>query len=117
MTNPRPENKGGDSLPRHLLDEILRLTTQGVEAAQEEEASSSEVQLLKQVVRRFSGQALALDPMIVALVEAMLSEEFGSALEPAELASMSKWVADSLWDDPVARRRIEQLWVQLDRAA
>ena len=66
------------------------------------------------VARQFAGQPITVEPAGVALIAAVLQNQFPFLAErPTLLARAARTVAESLLSDPTACRRVEHLWATL----
>jgi hypothetical protein len=66
------------------------------------------------VVRRHQNEAFEIDPVAVDLVEALLRCEFKNPItSPEGWRRMCYDVAKTLFDDPVARQRMQAIWTAL----
>lgn len=97
---------------RGLLESVLRQTLQ--ESSSPEDLDPTEKAALMEVAARHRGAALTPDPIVVELVEAILTAHFRNLSGSAELfSSISGEIAQSLFDDPAARPRLEAFWDRL----
>lgn len=92
-----------------LLEEVLERSL----AAGPEALDLSQRQALAEVARRHRGQPLAVEPMVVELVREVLRGQFPVAGGQGLWERLVLQVAESLWDDPAARARLEGLWKRL----
>ena len=87
-----------------LMERVLRETLAVTEA--DVPLEGAELTALEDVARRFIGTALSLHPVVVALVQAILSARFGSlACRPDVGQAVSQRIAETLWDDPTSQVR------------
>ena len=78
------------------------------------ENSSAEKGAILEVARKFQGQPFSLDPVLGELVRAVLRsrlpERAGSG---AAWREISAEIAETLFEDPVSRDRLERFWSRL----
>ncbi len=97
------------------MERVLRETLAVTEA--DVPLEGAELTALEDVARRFIGTALSLHPVVVALVQAILSARFGSlACYPDVGQAVSLRIAQTLWDDPTSQARLLRLWARLTEA-
>jgi hypothetical protein len=73
---------------------------------------------LVEVARRHQGRPLSLDPIMVDLVQAIVSINLGHlAAKDADWHAMSRQLAATLWEDPPSQERLERFWTRLSEAA
>ncbi len=97
---------------RGLLEEVVRQTL----AAEEENAARDRLiaECLREVRARHAGRPLTLDPVVLDLVDAVLEREFaGDGRRRAMWRGVSRQVAQTVYDDPACRQRLEGLWSRL----
>jgi hypothetical protein len=111
----RPNEAAQDPAPqtapdRAMMEEVLKRTLR-------ESANSldpTERDALLTVVRRHRGEPFEIDPVAVDLVEVLLRCEFKNPISSAEVwRRMCYEVAKTLFDDPVARQRMQGIWTAL----
>lgn len=101
-----------DAASQALLELVLQQTM--VAYARSEGAPASAREALRAVAQRFAGSSLTFEPCLLALVEAVLREPFaGWAPAGADWDALCRRVAQTMYDDPTARARLESLWAQL----
>ncbi len=106
---PSPSSETHD---RALLESVLRQTLE--EGRSPEELESPEKAALLDVAGRHRGEPLSLDPIVAELVAALLTTYFRNLSGSPEFWSrISGEIAQSLFDDPVARLRLEAFWNRL----
>jgi len=95
-------------LSRGLLDEVIRQT----ESMSQETSAADQADLeaLLAVARRYAGQPLTLDPILVELVQAMLVRQFERQASQVDWRGISLKVAQTLFDDPQAQTKLHRLW-------
>lgn len=96
----------------NLLDQVLRQTALASMAGALGGEAADEA--LREVARRYRGQEFALDPIGVELVHASLSNQFpilGSG--DRDWRTISRRIAQTLFDDPVAHAEFLALWNRL----
>lgn len=82
--------------------------------AAEDALEPRQIEALKEVARRHPGAKLVLDPIAVELVLAVVGVQFGALAVAASVWQEAAWqIAQALWEDPVARPRLEALWGHL----
>lgn len=101
----------GRSLPRHLLEEVLRQTSAMMEDASE--STDEDLGALLVVARRHVGRVLTLEPVLIELVEAMLRHQFEAHLPTEDWEPMARQIAETLYEDPAAQERLQRLWSRL----
>ena len=103
---------GGRPLDRTLLERVLQETLTDGDLC--EAMSAADKKALSEVATRYPNQHLSLDPVVVALVRAVLRTHF-EALPGSEdfWQAISVEISQSLWDDVAARSRLEVFWQHL----
>jgi hypothetical protein len=97
---------------RGLLDEVLKKTLVSRDDETRERLESLE-ELLK-VARRRRGEAFALDPIGIELVQSVLRTPFRALLASEEQwLAMTTKVARTLCEDPASYDRLTTLWRRL----
>ena len=95
---------------RAMMEEVLKRTLS-------ESANSldpAEREALRTVVLRHRDEAFEIDPVAVDLVEVLLKLEFKNSISSPEVwRRMCYEVAKTLFDDPVARQRMQSIWTAL----
>jgi hypothetical protein len=95
---------------RAMMEEVLKRTLS--ESASSLDATERDALLT--VVRRHRGEAFDVDPVAVDLVEVLLRCEFKNPVCSTELwRRMCYEIAKTLFDDPVARQRMQGIWTAL----
>ncbi|NQU23380.1 MAG: hypothetical protein HQ567_19035 [Candidatus Nealsonbacteria bacterium] len=103
---------GGQPYDRALLERVLQETLTD-ESARESLSGVDRAALLG-VAARYRNQPLSLDPIVIALIEAMVQTHFGILSDVAEFwRPITAQIGRTLWDDPVARARLEVFWHRL----
>ena len=75
------------------------------------------VEALQGVARQYAGAPWALQPVLVALVRAVLSVRLAALVSPAESwQTMAQRIAETLWEDPRSQERLRTLWTRLTEA-
>jgi len=106
---PSPSSEMHD---RALLESVLRQTLE--ESRSPEEMDLPEKAALLDVAGRHRGKPLSGDPIVTELVEALLTTYFRNVSGSREFwSSISGEIAQTLFDDPVARLRLEAFWKRL----
>ncbi len=101
-----------DAGDRALFDAVLNETETalGGDAAR----LSGFLRQLQGLAAEHAGQPLSLRPVTVGLVGALLAPQVSGAIAASRLWSqVCDRVAQSLFDDPVARERLDRLWARL----
>jgi hypothetical protein len=76
----------------------------------------ADMEAIRQVARRHADAPLALNPIAVELVQAMLQAQFRAHPDWLPVwQSASGEIARTLFDDPSSRERLEALWDRLLR--
>jgi hypothetical protein len=111
-TPPGPRSPTEESSQRALMEKVLRQTLESAEADSAED--EAELGVLRGVASRYRGQPFGLEPVAVGLVEAMLHARFPETLFRGSMwQSMSRHIAQQLYEDPLCRGRLERLWAGL----
>ena len=72
---------------------------------------------LRAVARQHAGTAWALQPVVVAMVHAVLAVRFGTPVNRPEFwHGMAQRIAAALWGDPRSQERLQTLWKHLTEA-
>ncbi len=99
---------------RTLLEQVLRQTLQENGAGVQLEDADKEA--LLQVTARYRDQPFSLEPIAVEMVWAILQTHFQTLSHSTGFWRMvSAEIAQTLFDDPQARPRLEELWRHLCR--
>lgn len=99
-------------LGKDLLNSVLRQTAQTGESS--DAVTGNDLSALRDVAARYRGRPLVLEPVVVELVQAVLSEQFQPVVVTAESwNTMCHGIAQTLFDDPVSRDRLDSLWARL----
>ncbi len=93
-----------------LLETVLRQTLAGDE---ENPLSDRQRAALMDVARRWQGAAFSQEPVLLELVGSVLQVEFLGSWDEVELRTVSQRIAQSLFEDPAARCRVEALWTRI----
>lgn len=97
-----------------LLGEVIS-QTDNLFAAEAAEDDAHPV-ALREVAERHRGEELSVDPVMVELVEAVISD-LASRISHNELRRRLVFhVAESLSEDPAAYKRVSSLWRNLQRS-
>lgn len=73
---------------------------------------------LRAVAQRHAGRPFSLDPVTIALVEAVLADSYQRLFaQPEGWRQMVADVARTLFEDPPAHERLARLWAQLGGAS
>ena len=103
---------GGRPYDRALLERVLQETLTD-ENARESLSRVDKVALLD-VAARYRDQPLSLDPIVIALIEAMVQTHFEVLSGLAEFwRPITTQIGRTLWDDPMTRARLELFWHRL----
>jgi hypothetical protein len=94
---------------------LARVLQQTLAAADEQDAANSaDLQRLRAIAHRRKGQNLVLEPVVIEMVRGVLGAEFaGLDKDPERFNDITMRIARSLLDDPVANKRLENLWARL----
>lgn len=101
----------GESSPRRLLDVVLEQTLAALAADGSPPAC---LDALRAVAHRHAGCPFSLEPVTVALVEAVLADTYQHLF--ADQEGWRKMVADvarTLYEDAPAHERLANLWAEL----
>jgi hypothetical protein len=111
-------SRQGDQRPpspesyRELLDEVLKQTLVSRDDQTRERLESFDE--LLEIARRRRGEAFALDPIGIELVQTVLRTPFRALLASEDQwHEMTEQVARTLCEDPVAYDRLNTLWRRL----
>lgn len=103
---------GGRPYDRALLERVLQETLTDDDAR--EPLSGADKAALLAVAARHRNQPLSLDPIVIALIEAMVQTHFGVLSDSAEFwRPIAVQIGRTLWDDPTARARLAVFWHRL----
>lgn len=110
-----PSAAASEALGRELLDSVLRQTAKNQPAEDAgEAASAADLAALQTVAQRHGGKPLLVEPVVIELVQAVLSEQFQPLIASDESwQTMCSGIAQTLYDDPVSRERLDTLWSRL----
>jgi hypothetical protein len=98
-----------------LLEQVIRQTLMLDQSTAAE--NHVQVQALREVASRHGGAEFALDPIAVEMVQAIFSAQFsGSSAASDRWQTVSRRVAETLYEDPVSRDRLAALWARLAEA-
>ena len=102
----------GEATQKRLLEQVLRQTA--LASMSEEAMDAQHLESLRGVAKRLQGQPFTLQPVAVELVHATLQPQFEMlSSSPRDWKVISARIAETLFDDPLARKRLESLWRQL----
>lgn len=105
-------SSGSSGIDSSLLEEVLRRTLEAAESLDAFEAS--DLKPLLEVAERHRGRPLELEPVAVDLVDAALRDYFRQGPGGMdEWRQISRRVAETLFEDPTARERLEAFWNRL----
>lgn len=102
----RPHAPADDE--KSLLDQVLRQTEQS--ADERDTADRAVWGRLLGVAERHSGEPFGLEPVLVEMVDASLESQFGTGIDPETRRAACRRIAQTLFDDPTSRERLELLW-------
>jgi hypothetical protein len=104
--------EANETLGRDLLDSVLRQTAPSSSA--DDAPTAADMVALRDVADRHRGKKLVVQPIVVELVQAVLSEQFQPVVASGESwDTMCSGIAQTLFDDPVSRDRLDSLWSRL----
>lgn len=115
-SQPQPD----DDFARRLDDGKLldRIVEETMHAEVDRSSDADDLLLLRDVAARFPRAPFELDPVCVEMVCALVGPHYRPLLESEEAwLAMMHAVAQTLFDDPNAHRRLESLWRRLNEAA
>jgi hypothetical protein len=76
-----------------------------------------EMVAIREIASRHSGQPLSLDPIVMELVRALVVRWYAPGLTDKAMHGQWNFIADqiaaSLYEDPVARERLQLFWSRL----
>jgi hypothetical protein len=108
-------NKDAPDLEQSVLDDVLKATMSSDEALLQINERSHQAFL--KVARQYTGQELTLDPVAIALVQAVLAETLnGRIVSEDRHAIMASEIAESLVTNPTASARLAAFWNKLQEA-
>jgi hypothetical protein len=111
-----PVFRSGDSTSRRVLEDVLRQTASLYSF--EPPVDPADLQPLQEVAARLGGTPFALDPVVNELVKAMLRRQLKAFWTSEEqLVSVAERVAQTLFENPDAHDRLENLWLRLTAEA
>lgn len=96
---------------QRLMNEVLQETLAAVDGVP---SGAEACEALRGVARDYAGRSLDLDPVVLGLVRAVLTPRF-AGLEPPHWAAMTMRVAETLWEDPASRERLDAIWHRLQQ--
>jgi len=98
-----------------LLDRIVK-ETMLVEATGNED-DGEELRLLRQVAARYPRTAFNLEPIAVEMVRAVVGLHYRETVDSDEAwQAMTQGIAQTLFDDPRSRERLQAIWHRLSEA-
>ena len=112
LENAESPSAGSSAVDESLFDAVMQQTA----AALDEQTLTRTVDLprLREVACRHASDSLTLDPIVIELIEAVLETHLPPSLQSSGIKSkIARAVAQSLFDNPVSRGRLERLWSQL----
>jgi hypothetical protein len=108
--SPHPSSETRDDTRWRSLEELLQYTLRMDYPV--EPLSPKDREALKEVAREHSGKPFTLEPVAVALVQALLSSFFSSwGKNPALWRPMATRVAHTLFEDGHSQRRLKRVWL------
>lgn len=109
---PAPAEASTDT---ELMERVLRETLAVTEANLP--LDGAELTALENVARKFIDTTLSVQPVVVALVQTILSARFASLGSGPDLCqAVSLRIAETLWEDPTSQARLLRLWARLTEA-
>jgi hypothetical protein len=105
---------GEAAADREALESVLQWAEATLKS--DDPLEVADVEAVREVARRHRGVPLALDPIVVELVQALLRTYFQT--RPSWLPvwqNACRVVAETLFEDPVSHDRLEVLWSRLLR--
>jgi hypothetical protein len=100
---------------QHLLEKVLQMSLTAEK--QQDAIDEADLQGLAQIARRYPGQPLSLTPVTLEIVQFLLAPWVKSlAGSPERWRRLTLRIASSLFDDPVARGRLEMLWQRVSES-
>lgn len=105
----------GDSVPRRVLEAILRETD--AITASDRAAAGITIEALMSVAQRFHGQPFQVEIILPELVRASLRDQFqGMWKSEAQLSAVVANVTRALTENPDSLQRTEAMWNRLAAA-
>jgi len=95
---------------------LLRVLEQTLSAGDAPDAiEAADIERLKSIARHRHGQPLAVEPVAVEMVRAVLGSHFARlGKDPDTFNDMTLQIARTLMEDPAACKRLETLWSRLN---
>ena len=85
-----------------------------LEASTGDSSESSAKDAVLPVARRLQGHPFSLDPVVVQVVGALLEHHFRTwKISPVDWSRVSRQIATTLFDDPIAHERLKDFWTRL----
>lgn len=94
-----------------LLENVLRATL--AVCASDEPLDRAQMERFLEVTKRHRGQPVTAEPVGRELVFAALEGQFPSPHGEGFWQAMASQIARTLFEDPLARQRLERLWASL----
>lgn len=99
------------ALTQGILEQVLHETESISNQPAAEE--SADLTALCNIARKYPNSQLVLDPILIELVEVMLTRQFKSENAIADWKIIARRVADGLFEDPGSHRRLHEFWNRL----
>ena len=110
--NPRPVTRSGDSAPRRVLEDVLKLTA--ALNATEQGIDPADLKTLVDVARRLRDFEFQLDPVVIELVRVSLARQMKySGHSEEQFTAVADRVARTLFENPETEARLRSLWLLL----
>jgi len=115
--SPQPVAAEAPPQQDHVIDravwERILERTAAVDGS-EESLRPAEMEAFRAVARRYRGVPFGIEPVLVALVEAVLHSQFGIASDGSGLSrTMAAQIAQTLFEDPPSCERLRVFWARL----
>jgi hypothetical protein len=112
----KPQPEGAQPIDRGFLDQVLNRAFQGGERPSAE-VESATLDELRRIAKTYQGHPLTVEPVAVELVHAVLARRAIRGEKPESWQKMLTQVAESLFDDPASKERLEAFWARLCEAS
>jgi hypothetical protein len=113
--SPAKEPAAEPAVGARMLDQILALMAGGSPEAGFVEPD--DLRAIREVAKNLAGQPFSRDPVVSDLIHAILQVQFQKAQIPStSVRAMAQYIANTLYDDPPSRQRLETMWASLSQS-